>query len=139
MKNLIVIIALIIMNVSIYAQSPIGIWKTIDDKDGREKSHIQIYENNGKLYGKIIKLLPAAEGTRCDACKGDRKGKNLVGLDILWGMKKQKDGTYDDGEIIDPKSGKIYDCSIEVKGNELLVRGYLGLSLLGRTQTWHKL
>jgi uncharacterized protein (DUF2147 family) len=127
-----------ILGTTAYSQSPIGIWKNVDDEDGKEKSHIEIYESNGKLKGKVIKLLSAATITKCDKCKGSNKGKNITGMDILWGMEKVKNGFYDNGEILDPKSGKIYDCSIEVKGNQLLVRGYMGLSMFGRTQTWYK-
>jgi uncharacterized protein (DUF2147 family) len=137
-----ILFSLIIVCFSLIAkgQSPIGIWKNIDDTDGKEKSHIQIYESNGKLRAKVIKLLPAATITKCDACKGANKGKSIVGMDILWNMSKVKDGLYDNGEILDPKSGKIYDCSFEVKakGKELHVRGYLGFSLFGRTQVWYK-
>jgi uncharacterized protein (DUF2147 family) len=138
MHKIIIILSLLVSTTYAYSQSPIGLWKSVDDTDGREKSHIQIYESNGKLRGKIIKLLPAATTTTCNKCKGDKKNKGLVGMDILWGMEKQKDGSYDDGEILDPATGKIYDCSFEVKGNQLHVRGYFGLSLLGRTQTWYK-
>lgn len=121
-----------------FGQSPVGVWKNVDDTDGKEKSHIQIYESNGKLRAKVIKLLPGATVTKCDNCKGANKGKSIVGMDILWGMEKVADGEYDDGEILDPKTGKIYDCSFEVKGKELHVRGYMGISLLGRTQIWYK-
>jgi uncharacterized protein (DUF2147 family) len=120
------------------AQSPVGVWKNVDDTDGKEKSHIQIYEYKGKLRAKVIKLLPAATITKCDACKGPNKGKPIVGMDICWDMAKQSDGTYDDGSIVDPKTGKVYSCSFEVKGDELHVRGYMGISLIGRTQVWYK-
>ena len=133
-----ILFALILMVQQAFGQSPIGIWKNIDDEDGKEKSYIEIYEKNGKLYGKVIKLLPAATITKCNECKGDRKGKSLVGMDILWDMSKSGD-KWDNGEIIDPKSGKIYSCKLELDGKDKLkVRGYLGFALIGRTQTWYK-
>ncbi len=123
---------------SIFSQSPLGLWKNLDDTDGKEKSYIEIYEQNGKLRGKVVKLLPAATITHCDKCKGTNKGKSLVGMDILWDLKK-KGSTWEDGFIVDPKNGKVYDCFIELDGNDKLkVRGYIGVSLFGRTQTWYK-
>jgi uncharacterized protein (DUF2147 family) len=131
--------AFFIMNASfLLAQSPIGVWKNLDDEDGKEKSHIEIYEQNGKLRGKVIKLLPAATITKCNACTGTNKGKSLVGMDILWDLKKSGK-TWDSGQIMDPKNGKIYDCKIELKGTDKLnVRGYMGVSMFGRTQTWYR-
>jgi uncharacterized protein (DUF2147 family) len=123
---------------SVFAQSPVGIWKSIDDEDGKEKSHIEVYEKNGKLHGKIIKLLSGATITKCDACTGDKKGKSLVGMEILWNLTKSGN-TWDDGEILDPKKGKVYSVKVELDGKDKLkVRGYLGVSLLGRTQTWYR-
>ena len=131
--------ALFIMNASfLFAQSPVGVWKNLDDEDGKEKSHIEIYELNGTLRGKVIKLLPAATITKCNACTGANKGKSLVGMDILWDLKKSGK-TWDSGQIMDPKNGKIYDCKIELKGTDKLnVRGYMGVSMFGRTQTWYR-
>ena len=121
-----------------FAQNAVGIWKNLDDTDGKEKSHIEIYEVNGKLRGKVIKLLPSAHITKCDQCTGDKKGKNLVGMDILWDMVKVGN-KWENGEILDPKSGKIYSCKIELDGKDKLkVRGFMGVSILGRTQTWYK-
>ncbi|MFZ1703916.1 MAG: DUF2147 domain-containing protein [Saprospiraceae bacterium] len=120
------------------AQSIKGVWKTIDDEDGREKSHIEIYEENGKFRGKVIKLLPGASATHCSNCKGSLKNKPITGMIILWDLVK--DGAeYGDGQILDPKSGKIYDCYVAFNGpDKLNVRGYIGFSLLGRTQTWYR-
>lgn len=136
-KKFIFFILLLVVQQS-FGQSPVGIWKNIDDEDGKEKSHIEIYEKNGKLYGKVIKLLQAATITKCNECKGERKGKPLIGMDILWGITKSAN-KWDNGEILDPKSGKIYSCKLELDGNDKLkVRGYLGFAMIGRTQTWYK-
>lgn len=121
-----------------YAQSPVGVWKTVDDEDGTEKSHIEIYEKNGKLQGKVIKLLAGATATRCDNCPGDKKGKNIEGMVVVWDVEKSG-SVWDNGTILDPKNGKTYSCKMELDGKDKLkVRGYLGFSLLGRTQTWYK-
>lgn len=138
MTKISLIAVLSIMWISAFGQSPLGIWKNLDDTDGKEKSHIEIYEQNGKLRGKVIKLLPAATITTCDKCTGANKGKSLVGLDILWDM--QKSGSeWDHGQILDPKTGKIYRCKIKTEGTDKLqVRGYIGISVFGRTQTWYK-
>lgn len=117
------------------AQSCVGVWKTIDDETGEEKSQVEIYEKNGKYYGKIIKLLNAPT-TKCDNCSGDRKGKPLVGLEILWDMKKSGN-TWKSGEIFSPTKDKTYSCKMWLEGNDKLkVRGYI--ALFYRTQTWHR-
>lgn len=121
-----------------FGQGPLGVWKTVDDEDGKEKSHIEIYEKNGKLHGKVIKLLEGATATRCDNCTGDKKGKNIEGMVVVWDMEKTGQ-VWDNGTILDPKNGKTYSCKMELEGKDKLkVRGYMGISLLGRTQTWYK-
>jgi len=130
---------LFILTISLSAQSVIGVWKTVDDTDGLDKSHVELYEVGGKLHGKIIKLLAAAEGDKCLECKGDKKNAPLVDLEIIWNMKEKK-GIYDGGKILDPKTGKEYKCKITLGDDpsELKVRGYIGFSIMGRTQTWYR-
>lgn len=140
MKNsFLVLLILLCGTVSLSAQSITGKWKTIDDTTGKEKSIIEITEKDGKYYGKIIKLLnPSVENPVCDKCPGVEKGKPIVGLTIIKGLVK-KGSEYTDGKITDPESGKEYKCTIKPNGsNKLDVRGYVGISLLGRTQTWVK-
>lgn len=138
MKTKIISLLLLFIGTNIYSQSPIGVWKNLDDTDGKEKSYIEIYEQNGKLRGKVIKLLPAATLIKCDACSGSNKGKGLVGMDILWDLVKVGK-SWDGGQILDPKNGKVYDCKLEVEGpDKLKVRGYIGISMFGRSQTWYK-
>ena len=140
-KNLFLTLVLAFVGIfSLSAQSPVGIWKTVDDETGEIKSHVQIYEQNGKLYGKIIKLLRkgVSPDKTCDACKGDLKGKKLVGMQIVNGLTK-KGTEWGGGKILDPEKGKEFECKIWVeagKPNELKVRGYIGF--LFRTQTWFK-
>ena len=122
---------------TIHAQSMVGKWKTIDDKTGVAKSIVEIFEQEGKYFGKVLKILnpEKAKGT-CDKCPGVDKGKPIQGLVIIRDMKK--DGNeLSGGKIIDPESGKEYKCHIKLNGsNKLDVRGFLGISLVGRTQTW---
>lgn len=137
MKNVLFLLLFFCFS-SLQAQSVFGVWKSIDDEDGTEKSHIEIYEENGKLYGKVIKLLEGATATHCNDCDGDKKGQPITGMVILYDMEKDGAG-YDDGEILDPGTGKTYSCSLELDGpDKLSVRGYLGFSFLGRTQYWHR-
>lgn len=121
------------------AQSPIGTWKTIDDNTGDAKSYIEITEDaNGKLQGKIVKLLQKPEDTVCENCKGDKKGKKLIGMTILWDLEKYSD-YWSYGQIMDPETGKVYKANVSLDGNDKLsVRGYIGIAALGRTQTWVK-
>ncbi len=121
------------------AQSPVGKWKTWDDETGKAKSIVEIYKkSDGKYYGKITKLLVKPENDNCVKCSGNLKNKPLIGLEILEGL--EKDGSeYEDGTITDPKTGKEYSCYIElVSPTKLKVRGYIGFSLIGRTQYWTK-
>lgn len=119
---------------------PAGRWKTLDDKTGEVNSVVVIWEENGTLCGRIEKLVnpdPQDPHPRCTRCDGDLKNKPLVGLRILWGMRKNGN-QWTGGEILDPDDGRIYRCllSVEGGGEKLKVRGYIGFSLLGRTQYW---
>jgi uncharacterized protein (DUF2147 family) len=116
-----------------------GKWKTVDDETGEAKSIVEVYEQNGKIYGKIVEILnPAKKNAKCDKCPGADKGKPLQGLVIIKGLIKDGD-EYTDGDILDPTRGKLYSCTIKLDGKDKLdVRGYMGVSLLGRTQTWSR-
>lgn len=120
-----------------------GIWKTIDDETGEVKSLVEITEADGQLTGKIVKLFRKPEedqNPKCDKCPGDKKNQPLIGLPILWGLKADGVGKWTGGQIMDPKKGKIYSCKMELieDGKKLKVRGFLGFSLLGRTQIWQR-
>ena len=124
--------------------SPVGIWKTIDDETNQAKSQMQIWESNGKYYGKILRLLKepnGGKGKTCTNCNGRFKNKPLIGMTIMWGLKYDEDNEYSGGRIMDPNNGKVYRCLIEVQkgGKKLRVRGYIGFSLLGRNQYWYKI
>jgi uncharacterized protein (DUF2147 family) len=116
-----------------------GKWKTVDDETGEAKSIVEIYEQNGKIYGKITEILnPAKKNAKCTACKGADKDKPYLGLVIIKGLTKDGD-EYTDGDILDPVKGKLYSCTIKLDGKDKLdVRGYVGISMLGRSQTWSR-
>jgi uncharacterized protein (DUF2147 family) len=120
--------------------SPLGRWKTIDDDTGKVKSIVVIWEENDKLYGKIEKLIdpdPQDLNPRCVHCEGEMRNKPLIGLRILWDLRK--DGNqWSGGRVLDPDNGKAYKCYIMVEdgGKKLKVRGFIGFSVLGRTQYW---
>lgn len=120
--------------------TPIGVWKTIDDETGKPKSLVRITESNGELRGKIEKLFREAgedPNPKCEKCEGNLKDQPVIGMTIITGMKK--DGSeYNGGHILDPNNGKVYKSKLTVVegGKKLDVRGYIGLPMLGRTQTW---
>ena len=122
------------------ADSAVGMWQTIDDHTGQPKALVQItQESDGALDGKVIKGLGPNDqpDRRCTACTDDRKDQLILGMTIINDMKKDGDG-WDNGQILDPENGKIYKCKMHLEdgGNKLVVRGYIGVSLLGRSQTW---
>jgi uncharacterized protein (DUF2147 family) len=120
--------------------SPVGRWKTIDDNTGKPKSIVRIWEEGGKLFGKVESLIlqPGEDpAPKCTKCEGERKDKPVIGMVILWDLTK--DGSeWSGGKILDPDNGKTYRCYVEpVEGGaKLKVRGYIGFALLGRTQYW---
>ena len=122
------------------SDSPVGLWRTIDDKTGKEKSLVRIVEANGELRATIEKLFrePHEEpNPNCDKCPGERKNKPVLGMMIMTGLKKAG-SEFEGGEILDPANGKIYRVKMWTAegGKKLNVRGFIGVSLLGRTQVW---
>ncbi len=122
------------------SDSPVGLWRTIDDKTGKEKSLVRVVEVNGEFKASIEKLFrePHEEqNPNCDKCPGDRKNKPVLGMTIMTGLKKAG-SEYDGGEILDPANGKIYRCKMWTAegGKKLNVRGFVGVAVLGRTQVW---
>lgn len=119
--------------------SPAGLWKTIDDKTGTPKGFVRIYEQDGLFFGKVeAAVKPEDAFERCDRCSGERKDKLVVGMVILRRLKKSGIFEYSGGDILDPDTGIVYRCSFRIaeQGTKLVVRGYLGLPLLGRSQIW---
>lgn len=131
----------LLFSIIFYAQtnSVIGKWKTIDDQTGKAKSIVEIYERYGKIYGKIVDIIDIEKKTSlCTACPGKEKNQPVMGLVVIKGLIKEGK-EYNSGQILDPISGKVYKCFITLDGNDKLnVRGYIGISLFGRTQTWNR-
>ena len=97
-------------------------------------------EKNGELIGTVTELIPTPGETlvtHCNLCKDERKGKPIIGMMIMKGLKKSSPGVWSGGEILDPEEGEIYKVKINMVNDKTLdVRGYIGIPLLGRTQTW---
>ncbi len=121
-------------------QSPLGLWKTVDDKTGQPRALVRIYLQDGKYFGRIeLSFTPGAETRLCLVCTDDRKNHPIIGLVIVRNMTL-RDGEYGGGDILDPDSGSVYRCKfhLEQDGTRLVVRGYIGIALLGRSQTWQR-
>jgi len=122
--------------------SPEGRWKTISDKTGEAQSFIKIWIDNGELIGKIEKLVrkPGQDpNPLCDQCSGEKRDQPIQGMTVIWSLT-QDDDEWNGGYILDPDNGKTYRCIVKVvdNGRKLHVRGYIGFSLFGRTQVWHR-
>lgn len=121
--------------------TPVGLWKTIDDDGKTEKSLVRISEKDGVLSGAIEKIFdPAKQDSKCDKCSDERKDKPTLGMIILRNIKQDGDdkSLWDGGDILDPNNGKLYKARLKPidGGKKLEMRGYIGMPMLGRTQTW---
>lgn len=119
------------------AASPVGLWKNIDDETKQAKSLIRIVEKDGVLSGRVERILTDKPDAKCDKCTDERKDQPVQGMTIITGMKKDGDA-WGGGEILDPNNGKVYRSNMKLvdDGRRLEVRGFVGISLFGRTQTW---
>ena len=122
------------------AQStPAGFWNTISDTDDRPTAIVEIREDKGEYVAIVRGLLVPAEpeDSVCAKCSGDRKGQRVVGMEIMRHMRRAGD-EWSGGEILDPENGKTYRAKMRLAdgGKKLIVRGYIGFSLFGRSQTW---
>lgn len=123
------------------SMTPVGTYTTIDDQTGKQRSIMQINERGGVYSATILKVFKQKGDTGiCTKCPGHFKNKKIQGLTIMWGVRKTGENEWSGGQILDPKSGKIYRVmfSMGPGGKTLKVRGYLGVSLFGRTQVWHR-
>ena len=130
------ILALTIAGAQATAQPGVitGRWSTIDDNTGRKRSVVELSIENGTLSGRIVDLYDKAKlDKRCTKCAGDRKDRPIVGMEIIRSMKAD-DAEWEDGTILDPETGKVYDCKLWVEDGALKVRGYV--AFFYRTQTW---
>ncbi|WP_420996434.1 DUF2147 domain-containing protein [Cupriavidus sp. 30B13] len=134
--------ALLASAAALAQSSPVGAWKTIDDNTGKPRGLVEITESNGVYSGKLVKSFVDPEGRSkvCDKCTDARRDQPLIGLTIISGVRKTGDNEWSGGEILDPENGKVYKTKMSLTddGNKLNVRGFIGISLLGRTQTWER-
>ncbi|MFY8018606.1 MAG: DUF2147 domain-containing protein [Inhella sp.] len=142
MKSLIAAVVLGVVAVGAQAQmSPVGVWKTIDDKTKAEKAQVRVIETGGVVSGKIEKLLApgANQEAKCDKCSDDRKDKAVIGMEIIRGVKKDGD-VWTGGTILDSAEGKVYKVKMTPieGGKKMEVRGYVGAPMFGRTQVWQR-
>jgi uncharacterized protein (DUF2147 family) len=134
--------ALTLSATSAFAQmSPVGLWKTISDKDGTTESEVRIVETAGVLSGKIERALRADSkpDEKCVECKDDRKNQPIVGLEIIRGAKKAEGkDVWEGGSVVRPSTGQVYKLKLTPLdgGKKLEVRGFIGISLFGESQTW---
>ncbi len=126
---------------NLYSQetSVVGKWKCIDDQSGKALAIIEIYEQNEEIFGRVEEILnPKNKELICEKCPGEDKHKPILGLTVIKGLKKNGK-EYSGGKLLDPKYGKLYRCYISLEDEDKLkVRGYIGISLFGRTQYWHR-
>lgn len=123
--------------------SPVGNWMKLDHETKEPEAIIQITEMaDHVLQGKVIRIYdPAKNRTTCQDCPEDFKNKPIVGMEVLWGLKQESDYTWDEGQILSPKLGKVFPCNLTLSqdGQTLTIRVYGGLKhLLGKTQTWYR-
>jgi uncharacterized protein (DUF2147 family) len=140
MRNLLLILFCSLVSHQLRSQSALGVWKAIDESTNEPRSHIEIYEKNGLLYGRVIKLLMHPADSKCEKCEGDLKDKPVVGMLVIFGLTAI-DGKWKEGNILDPENGSYYGCTIWLEpehSDVLKVRGthWTGIS---RTQTWYRI
>jgi len=139
MKFLSLIVFLALGHVA-FGQGIIGKWKTIDDETSEPKSIVEVFERDGQVFGRVVKLFRKPgedQDPVCDDCEQEdpRYNKKIIGMEIMRGMRASS-GEYEGGDILDPNNGKVYKCKVWLEGNDLKVRGYWGPFY--RTQTWLK-
>jgi len=138
-QTMYVLILLTFISPSIEAQGVLGKWHSIDPDTGAKESVIEIYTTGDKIYGKIIEILKEEDKDKtCIECTGKDKDQPIQGLVIVRGLSKEGD-EWTGGKILDPKNGKLYKCYVTLDGDDKLkLRGYIGFSLIGRTEYWYR-
>jgi len=118
--------------------SPVGIWRTFDDHTGLERSLVRISDTAEGLAARVVSTVDPKEGEHvCDKCTDDRRDQPIIGLEFMRGMKPDGE-EWNGGRVLDPETGSVYRCEMHLEdgGRKLVLRGYIGISLLGRSQTW---
>jgi uncharacterized protein (DUF2147 family) len=141
-RSVLLATALLLPSLSVLAadHTPVGTWTQVDDETGKPKSIIEISTApDGALQGVVKEVLFSEQGKNpvCKECEGERHNQPVTGMTIMWGVKKDGD-EWNGGQILDPKNGKTYKVKLKLVegGNKLDVHGYVGFSLLGRSQVW---
>jgi len=141
-KCLLILLIYLLTSAAAYGAelTPVGLWRTIDDQTGKPRGLVRITEANDEFQARVEKTFPQPgedSNPKCEKCDGMRQNKPVIGMTILWGLKKRGD-EYQGGEILDPENGKVYRARIRLEdgGKKLDVRGFIGFSLFGRSQTW---
>ncbi|WP_173912268.1 DUF2147 domain-containing protein [Acinetobacter sp. Marseille-Q1618] len=147
LKNTLFLLCLALSTTSFAAPDIVGKWRTVDDKTGHSRADVQIVKNSDGTYtGKIIEIRPIPDKPleeNCKHCKGSLKNKPYMGMQVFWNFKQdsKNPNEYTNGQVLDPLSGNIYQSKAKLnpKGTRLTVRGFIGVSLLGRSATWIRL
>jgi uncharacterized protein (DUF2147 family) len=140
---LLILVVFVAPNVFAQSVNPSGYWKTIDDETGQPRSVVQIWLSGGQLEGKLVNVFMRPGETRndlCVHCAPPRNTEKIWGMTMLWGMTLESQNVWSGGTILDPHNGQTYRCLITVSpdGKSMQVRGYIGISLFGRTQMWYR-
>ena len=143
MKNILFISSIVLLSSAVYAQDPLNrtSWKTIDDQTHEARSIVKFREDkSGYLTATVQKVLVVDQAEKCTKCTGTFKNKPLVGVTVIRNLKNTGGNEYEGGTIIDPQTGKSYSLKGKLtnNGTRLDLRGYMGISALGRNQTWYK-
>lgn len=122
--------------------SPIGRWQTLDVDTGTPSGQIEIVQSGDELIGRVVRIYPKPGDPPdpvCKKCEGPEKDQRVMGMIVMKGFKRDGD-EWDGGTILDPRTGNVYSSELRLDegGRKLKVRGYIGISLLGRTQTWDR-
>ena len=134
MNKLTVVLLISLIGTLTFAQDVMGKWKTIDDNEGVAKSVVEVYEIDGKVYGKVVEILnPEKQKVKCVDCEGVDEDRPVIGMNIIKDMEFE-DEAYRNGTITNPENGKIYDCRLKLIDGKLQVRGYI--AFFYRTQYW---
>lgn len=138
-NKILILPAVLLSSTLAAAMSPEGLWSTTDDA-GKKRAIIKVTQSNNKLEATIVKIFKEPGDTGiCSRCPGAFKDKPILGMKFAWGLVPTGQYSWGDGHILDPQTGKIYRAKMQLENeNSLKVRGYFGVSLLGRTKIWHR-
>jgi len=139
MKKILVLIFSVFVTISGFSQTIFGNWNSYDEETNKIESVIEVYEKDSKAFAKIISISDSnRSAATCVECSGKRKNAAILGMNILTGLTK--DGNeWSGGKILDPKNGKEYKCYLQLLDNNTLkLRGYIGISMFGRTAIWKR-